>query len=71
MFYKESNASKACVVKLIDKLRSCGLKWMDTQMITPTIAQMGGKNISQKEFLIRLGEAKKTAEPIGMIPEVE
>lgn len=58
MFFKETNASKACLVYLVETLRERGVGWMDTQMVTPTIELFGGKNISRAEFLERLEKAK-------------
>jgi leucyl/phenylalanyl-tRNA--protein transferase len=65
MFFLESNASKACLVYLVEFLEAHGLTWFDTQMVTPTIEHMGGKTISQSEFLSRLERAKLVAKPIS------
>ncbi|MCM2281054.1 MAG: leucyl/phenylalanyl-tRNA--protein transferase [Bdellovibrionaceae bacterium] len=58
MFFRESNASKLCLYRLIAHLRSKGLTWMDTQMVTSLVASIGGKYISRDEFLARLESAK-------------
>jgi leucyl/phenylalanyl-tRNA---protein transferase len=64
MFYKESNASKLCLVTLIEKLREQGLTWMDIQMVTPVTDALGGKLVTKKEFLRRHNEAKLKCKPI-------
>lgn len=64
MFYKRPNASKACLVHAAEFLRANGLEWMDTQMITPTVEQLGGRLISRAEFLERLEASKKRAKRI-------
>jgi leucyl/phenylalanyl-tRNA--protein transferase len=61
MFYKESNASKLCLYKMILHLKSKGLQWLDTQMVTPLVEKLGGKYISRDEFLERLKLAQKTS----------
>ena len=66
MFYKVSNASKLCLIKLIEKLKAFGLTWMDIQMVTPVSAAMGGKYITKHEYLRRLEEAKKIAVPLSL-----
>jgi leucyl/phenylalanyl-tRNA--protein transferase len=60
MFYKESNASKVAFIKLIEKLKSEGLTWLDIQMTTPVTESLGGKYISKKEFLEKVRHAKKS-----------
>ena len=64
MFYKSPNASKLCLIALIERLQSAGLTWMDIQMLTPVTEHLGGKYISKREFLNRLAEAKKTLLPL-------
>jgi leucyl/phenylalanyl-tRNA--protein transferase len=54
MFHSESNASKQCLIGLISLLKLSGVTWLDTQMVTPVIRSLGGKEILRKEFLARL-----------------
>lgn len=54
MFFHKSNASKVALVKLIQELQGAGIKWIDTQMVTPVIENFGGIEISRKDFLERL-----------------
>ena len=55
MFFDEPNASKLALYKLIEKLKSEGHKWLDIQMVTDVSGQFGGKYISKKKFLKRIG----------------
>lgn len=64
MFYKKSNASKACLVYSVDFLGKRGLTWMDTQMLSPTVEAMGGRAIPRAEFLARLEDAKRDVRPL-------
>ncbi|HXH76321.1 MAG TPA: leucyl/phenylalanyl-tRNA--protein transferase [Bacteriovoracaceae bacterium] len=54
MFMKEDNASKLALYTLIQKLRKNGIKWLDTQMVTPVVEQFGGRYIPRQEFLSRI-----------------
>ena len=58
MYYTRSNAGKICLVHLIEKLCAVGITWLDTQVITPVVASLGGKEIARKEFLARLDNRK-------------
>ncbi len=51
MFFTRDNASKIGLYYLIEKLKSEGIEWIDTQMVTPFFAQIGAKHISRNEFL--------------------
>jgi leucyl/phenylalanyl-tRNA--protein transferase len=55
MFHLSPNASKFALYNLILKLKSKGISFIDTQMVTEVIAAFGGKNISRTEFMQRLG----------------
>lgn len=54
MFHYEDNASKFALNFLIEKLELIGLKWIDTQMVTPVLQSFGGKDISRKVFMKKL-----------------
>lgn len=54
MFFHISNASKVALVCLMEILHSAGIVYLDTQMLTTVVQDLGGKNISKKEFLERL-----------------
>ncbi len=57
MFFKRDNASKICLLAMIQRLRSSGVNWIDTQMVTPVVEQLGGKYIERRVFLERLRES--------------
>lgn len=54
MYHIEDNASKLALYMLIEKLKSMGINWLDTQMVTPVVQGMGGKEIDRSEFMKRL-----------------
>lgn len=58
MFYRESNASKIALVKLLQKLNEHGIDWLDTQMVTPVVSALGGKEISRHDFIKRIEKEK-------------
>lgn len=51
MFFLESGASKLALVKLVEKLESLGLSYLDTQMVTPLLRSFGAVEIEEKSFL--------------------
>jgi leucyl/phenylalanyl-tRNA--protein transferase len=62
MFTKLPNASKLALYSLITHLESKGIKWLDTQMVTPVVEQFGGKYIPRDKFLHRLESTDWTLE---------
>lgn len=54
MFHTKSNASKVALVGLINKLKTNGIKFIDTQMVTPVIESFGGENIPRQDFIKRI-----------------
>lgn len=59
MFHRVSNASGACVVRLVEHLRSRGFVLLDIQQVLPNTARLGAVEISRAEYLRRLGDALK------------
>lgn len=57
MFYKVSNASKVCVVKLYEILMKNNYILWDIQMMTPHFKRFGAKEISKKDYLELLDKA--------------
>jgi leucyl/phenylalanyl-tRNA--protein transferase len=51
MFHRRDDASKLCVLHLIEHLRSRGATWLDIQQLTPHFARLGAREISREEFL--------------------
>jgi leucyl/phenylalanyl-tRNA---protein transferase len=58
MFHVVSDASKLALWHLIEWLQERGATWMDTQMVTPVVEQLGGKWISREEHWARLRLAR-------------
>ena len=54
MFHWEPNASKLALLYLIELLKKKGLTWMDIQMMTPHMKQMGAKEISREAYFKKL-----------------
>lgn len=61
MFYSQSNASKACLLSLIDSLKAQGMYWMDIQTLTPHMKVFGARLIDRGTFLAWVAEANRTA----------
>ncbi len=51
MFHKSDNASKVCLVHLIEKLKAKNIILLDTQMVTPVVKSLGGEEIEREEFV--------------------
>ena len=54
MFHRVNDASKLCVLHLIEHLRTRGSTWLDIQQLTPHFALLGAREISREEFLALL-----------------
>lgn len=59
MFHKKSNASKFAILYLIERLKEKGFTWIDTQMVTEVVKDLGGKYILRDEHLELLEARKK------------
>jgi len=57
MFYLEPNASKFCLVYLVDYLKKRGVAWIDCQQLTPLFERFGAEEVKREEFLRLLAEA--------------
>jgi leucyl/phenylalanyl-tRNA--protein transferase len=57
MFHHVTNASKAALVALVDRLRTRGFVLLDTQWVTPHLMQFGAVEIPRDEYLRRLSAA--------------
>jgi leucyl/phenylalanyl-tRNA--protein transferase len=57
MFSRRSNASKICLVHLVNHLRDRGFALLDTQFTNPHLAQFGIEEISREQYLARLEAA--------------
>jgi leucyl/phenylalanyl-tRNA--protein transferase len=61
MFHRRSDASKLCVLHLIEHLEARGATWLDIQQLTPHFAKLGAREISRDEFLHRLRAEQRAA----------
>lgn len=57
MFSREADASKVCLVSLVERLRARGYRLHDTQFLTPHLERMGAGLISRAEYEGRLQAA--------------
>lgn len=51
MFYRVTDASKVALVSLVERLRSSGFILLDTQWMTPHLAQFGTYLMPKKDYL--------------------
>jgi leucyl/phenylalanyl-tRNA---protein transferase len=61
MFHRIDDASKLCVLFLIEHLRSRDATWLDIQQLTPHFALLGAREISREEFLEKLAEERRAS----------
>ena len=54
MFHVEDNASKFCILHLVEHLATRGATWIDIQQLTRHMAALGAYEIPRDEFLRRL-----------------
>ena len=59
MFHRVSDASKAALAGLVDRLRTRGYTLLDTQWVTGHLAQFGAVEVSRRRYLRLLDEALK------------
>ncbi len=57
MFHRATNASKVALVALVERLRHHGFALLDTQWLTPHLAQFGTFEIPRSEYLRQLAVA--------------
>ena len=57
MFFRESNASKAALMVLIDFLAQQGVKWIDCQQLTNHLKSLGGVEVTRERFMNILYES--------------
>lgn len=51
MFFVEDNASKFVLVALLEFLFDHDINWLDTQMVTPVVRSLGGREVPRKDFI--------------------
>lgn len=57
MFHTVTDASKVALVSLVERLKARGFTLLDTQWLTPHLAQFGGVEIRRDDYLERLAAA--------------
>ncbi len=57
MFYRAPNASKLALLYLCDYLGNCGGEWLDCQVLTPHMTQLGAQEIPRAKFMQLLSKA--------------
>ncbi len=60
MFFLKDNASKLALIYIIQILRSKNIPFLDTQMVTPIIESMGGREIPRSYFIDSMSDLFKT-----------
>ena len=56
MFHRATDASKVCLVALVEHLRGRGFGLLDVQFVNPHLEQFGVKEISHEAYMTRLHE---------------
>ena len=51
--------SKLALIYMVEDLKKEGLKWMDTQMVTPLLKSFGAEEIPKLQYLKILSAAQK------------
>jgi len=57
MFSRVTDASKVCLVHLVERLRARGYSLFDVQFLTSHLQRFGAVEIPRKEYMRRLGKA--------------
>jgi leucyl/phenylalanyl-tRNA--protein transferase len=57
MFHRATDASKAALAGLVERLRTRGFVLLDTQWVTPHLLQFGAVELSRRRYLKLLDEA--------------
>ena len=57
MFHHVTDASKAALAALVDRLRGRGYTLLDTQWVTEHLAQFGAVEIPRRRYLLMLDSA--------------
>ena len=64
MFHLRPDASKLCVLHLIEHLRARGATWIDIQQLTPHFALLGAHEIPRDAFLAKLAATQRLRLPL-------
>lgn len=66
MFHTETDASKIAIITLMHLLNKHGVHWLDTQMVTSVIGDLGGIEISRDDFINNLNQFKNIKEVLNL-----
>ena len=66
MFFHESNASKFALIKLMEHLHKNNIEWLDTQVITPVVKDLGGREYLREDFISLLKTAISKKRPSSL-----
>lgn len=69
MFHRARDASKVALVHLVARLRAGGFRLLDTQFVTPHLAQFGTVEISRAAYLGRLNAAVREPADFAVWPK--
>ena len=59
MFRRVPDASKACIVALIERLKKSGATWLDIETMTPHFERLGAREIPRDEFMVWMRQAQR------------
>jgi leucyl/phenylalanyl-tRNA--protein transferase len=65
MFHHVTDASKAALVVLVERLRARDFQLLDIQWLTPHLARLGGIDVRRDQYLALLEEALKVDTGFG------
>jgi leucyl/phenylalanyl-tRNA--protein transferase len=51
MFHRVDNASKACVLALVERMMTRGAMWLDIETLTPHFEKLGARLIPREDFM--------------------
>lgn len=63
LFHKKTNMSKLVLIQMVQDLQKQGLKWMDTQMVTPLLKAFGATEIPKAQYLKLLKKVHENSGP--------
>jgi leucyl/phenylalanyl-tRNA--protein transferase len=62
LFHRKTDMSKLALIQMVEDLKRQGLKWMDTQMVTPLLKSSGAEEIPKKKYLKLLITTQKNGQ---------
>jgi leucyl/phenylalanyl-tRNA--protein transferase len=71
MFAREADASKVALVKLVERVRSLGVRLIDCQQATRHLASLGAREIPRRDFAQLLAESIQYPPSGGRWPATE